>query len=313
MSQPERKDRRQDLRANRPESGAGCQRELWHSLSGGPAHGQAYHGDRELPARPAGNIRQRQEKDDHFWHSVLRQCLLESLVYKDIEQYGLIRLTDAGRKFNDKPKNIKLSINHDYEAEAADVQVEGSGGKSVLDQTLFSMLVKIRESVAKEQKLPPYVIFSESSLEEMATTYPCNLEELSKIGGVSAGKANKYGVKFAAAIKKYVEENEIERPGDFSTMKQVANKSVHKIHIIQNIDKKLPLDEIACNRGMKMIELIDEISSIVTSGTKLNLDYYLNDIIEEDLQDEVMDFFREMESGDLKEAFNELKDEGLSY
>lgn len=253
------------------------------------------------------------EKDAHFWNSVLRQCLLNSLVYKDIEQYGLIKLTDKGRKFLKKPVSIPISLNHDYSAQAAEVNVESAGGKSVLDPVMFDMLKKIREKVAKEQKLPPYVIFSEASLEEMASTYPCNLEELSKVSGVSKGKANKYGIAFASAIKKYVEENEIDRPSDFNTLKQVANKSVHKIHIIQNIDKKLPLDEIARMRGMKMVELIDEIETIVHSGTKLNLDYYLNEIIEEDLQEEIMDYFREMDSGDLKEAYDELKDEGLSY
>jgi len=253
------------------------------------------------------------EKDAHFWNSVLRQCLLSSLVYKDIEQYGLIKLTDAGRAFLKKPKSIKISLNHDYISQAADVQTQVSVGKSVLDPVLFDMLKKIRESVAKEQTLPPYVIFSEASLEEMSTTYPCNLDELSKVSGVSKGKANKYGLRFASAIKKYVEENDIDRPNDFNTLKQVANKSVHKIHIIQNIDKKLPLDEIARMRGMKFVELIDEIETIVSSGTKLNLDYYLNEIIEEDLQEEVMDYFREMESGDLNEAYNELKEEGLSF
>jgi ATP-dependent DNA helicase RecQ len=254
------------------------------------------------------------DHDEHFWNSVLRQCLLLSLVYKDIEQYGLIRLTDEGKKFITKPKSTMISLNHDFGAEdAADIQLESAGGKSVLDPVLFDMLTKLRDAVAKENKLPPYVIFSENSLEEMSTTYPCNLNELAKVSGVSKGKAEKYGLKFAAAIQKYVDENDIERPGDFTTMKQVANKSAHKIHIIQNIDKKLPLDEIARIRGMKMVELIEEIESIVTSGTKLNLDYYLNEIIEEDLQEEVMDYFREMESGNIGEAYNDLKDEGLSY
>ncbi len=253
------------------------------------------------------------DKDEHFWNSIMRQCLINSLVYKDIEQYGIIKLTDEGRAFLKKPRSIMISLNHNYEAEANDVQVESAGGKSVLDPILYDILKKVRESLAKEQKLPPYVIFGEASMEEMATVYPITLDELSKISGVSKGKAEKYGVRFVAAIKKYVDENEVERPNDFSTLKQVANKSVHKIHIIQSIDKKLPLDEIARTRGMKMVELIEEIETIVYSGTKLNLDYYLNDIIEEDLQEEVMDFFREMQSGDLREAFNELKEEGLSY
>ncbi|MFN0274162.1 MAG: DNA helicase RecQ [Chitinophagales bacterium] len=251
------------------------------------------------------------DKDDHFWNSILRQCLLNHLVYKDIEQYGLIKLTAEGKKFIDKPKSMMISLNHDYETDTSDVELENSGGKSVLDPELFALLASIRDRIAKEQKLPPYVIFSENSLEEMATMYPTTLEELVKISGVSKGKAEKFGEKIIEEISRYVEENEIEKPSEF-VMKQVANKSVHKIHIIQNIDKKLPLDEIARMRNMKFIELIDEIETIVSSGTKLNLDYYLNDIIEEDIQDEVFDYFRGTTEFDKNKAFNELKDEGLS-
>lgn len=251
------------------------------------------------------------EHDDHFWNSILRQCLLNHLVYKDIEQYGLIRLTDEGKKFMQKPKSMMVSLNHDYEGDTSDVELENNAGKSVLDPQLFEMLISIREKVAKENSLPPYVIFSENSLEEMATMYPTSIEELVKISGVSRGKAEKFGRKFIDVIDKYVEENDIEKPSEF-VMKQVANKSVHKIHIIQNIDKKLPLDEIARMRNMKFIELIDEIESIVSSGTKLNLDYYLNDIIEEDLQEEVFDYFRGTAEFDKNKAFNELKDEGLN-
>ena len=251
------------------------------------------------------------DKDDHFWNSILRQCLLNHLVYKDIEQYGLIKLTPEGKKFIDKPKSMMVSLNHDYEADTSDVEMENTGGKSVLDPTLFNILTSIRESVAKEHKLPPYVIFSENSLEEMATMYPTSMEELIKISGVSKGKADKFGKRFIEEIAVYVEENDVEKPSEF-VMKQVANKSVHKIHIIQNIDKKLPLEEIARMRGMKFIELIDEIESIVASGTKLNLDYYLNDIIEEDIQDEVFAYFRSTVAFDKNKAFNELRDEGLS-
>ncbi|MBC8045981.1 MAG: DNA helicase RecQ [Fimbriimonadaceae bacterium] len=251
------------------------------------------------------------EKDDHFWNSILRQCLLNHFVYKDIEQYGLIKLTDEGRKFIDKPKSVMVSLNHDFESDTSDIEMENTGGKSVLDPQLFEMLSSIREKVAKEHKLPPYVVFSENSLEEMATMYPTTMEELIKISGVSKGKADRFGEKFIEVIDQYVEENEIEKPSEF-VMKQVANKSVHKIYIIQNIDKKLPLEEIAKMRGMKFIELIDEIETIVSSGTRLNLDYYLNDIIEEDLQDEVFDYFRGTVAFDKDKAFNELKEEGLS-
>ncbi len=253
------------------------------------------------------------EKDDHFWNSIFRQCLLNHLVYKDIEQYGLIKFTDAGKKFIKTPKSMMISLNHDYETDTSDVEMESAGAKSVLDPVLFEMLIKIRDGIAKVQKLPPYVIFSENSLEEMATMYPCTLEELTKVSGVSKGKAEKFGKEMVAAISRYVEENEIERPTDFMTMKIMANKSADKIHIIQSIDKKLSLEEISRMRGISMINLITEIESIVSSGTKLNLNYYINDIIEEDLQEDVFDYFRTLTTLDLNKAFHDLKDEGLSF
>ncbi|MBC8173498.1 MAG: DNA helicase RecQ [Chitinophagales bacterium] len=251
------------------------------------------------------------EKDDHFWNSVFRQCLLFHLVYKDIEQYGLIKLNESGKTFIEKPKSTLISLNHDFDADTSDVEMENSAGKSVLDPMMFRILVSVRDKVAKEHSLPPYVIFSENSLEDMATMYPTTMEELIKISGVSKGKAEKFGADFIEAIDEYVIENEIDKPSEF-VMKQVANKSVHKIYIIQNIDKKLPLDEIAKMRNMKFIELIDEIESIVSSGTKLNLDYYLDELIEEDLQEDVFEYFRSMKTDDLKKAFNDLKDEGLN-
>jgi ATP-dependent DNA helicase RecQ len=253
------------------------------------------------------------EKDDHFWNSVLRQCLLNDFVYKDIEQYGLIKLTEKGKSFIKNPKSVMISLNHDFEADTSDVDMDNAAGKSVLDPELFEMLIKLRDSVAKEYKLPPYVIFSENSMEEMATMYPTTIDEISKISGISRGKGEKYGKKFIEMIKQYVEENEIERPSEF-VMKQVANKSVYKIQIIQNIDKKLSLEEIARSIGINMADLIGEIETIVSSGTKLNLDYYLDNIIEEDIQDDVFDYFRtKMKSPDLRTAFNDLKDDLLSY
>lgn len=253
------------------------------------------------------------EKDDHFWNSILRQCLLNHMVYKDIEQYGLIKLNDEGKKFIKTPKSIMISLNHDFDADTSDIEMEGSGGKSVLDPILFDMLLKIRDGIAKAEKLPPYVIFSENSLEEMATMYPCSLEELTKVSGVSKGKAEKFGKQFVATIARYVEENEIERPTDFMTMKQMANRSADKVHIIQSIDKKLTLEEIARGRGLTMPALITEIETIVSSGTKLNLNYYIDDIIEEDLQQDVFDYFRTLQKLDLNKAFHDLKDEGLSF
>lgn len=252
------------------------------------------------------------EKDDHFWNSVLRQCLLHEFVYKDIEQYGLIRLTEKGKVFIGKPRSVMISLNHDFDADTSDVDLDNAAGKSVLDPALFEMLVKLRDEVAKEQKLPPYVIFSENSLEEMATMYPCTLEELSKISGVSHGKAVKFGKKFVAFIKDYVDENEIEKPSEF-VMKQVANKSAFKVQIIQYIDKKMPLPDIARSIGLKFPDLIDEIETIVSSGTRLSLNYYLDDIIEPDLREEVHDYFLAMRTPDLRSAFSELKDEGLDF
>ncbi len=252
------------------------------------------------------------EKDDHFWNSVLRQCLLNEFVYKDIEQYGLIKLTDKGKEFIQKPKSVMISLNHDYEADTSDVDLDNAAGKSVLDPALMDMLVHLRDRVAKDAGLPPYVIFSENSLEEMATMYPTTTDEMVKISGVSKGKFDKYGKKFIELIADYVEENEIEKPSEF-VMKQVVNKSAYKVKIIQFIDKKMPLPDIAKSINMNFPDFIDEIETIVSSGTKLSLNYYLDDIVEQDLQEEVHDYFLSMKDLDMRSAFNDLKDEGLDF
>ncbi|MFI5171386.1 MAG: DNA helicase RecQ [Chitinophagales bacterium] len=252
------------------------------------------------------------EKDDHFWNSILRQCLLNEFVYKDIEQYGLIRLTQKGRDFIKHPFSVMISLNHDYETDTTDVDMDNAAGKSVLDPLLMDLLSTLRERVAKDAGLPPYVIFSENSLEEMATMYPTTMDEMVKISGVSKGKADKYGTKFLELIAEYVEENEIEKPSEF-VMKQVVNKSAHKVKIIQQIDKKVPLPEIAKNIGLNFPDFIDEIETIVSSGTKLSLNYYLDDLIESDLQEEMHDYFIDMKEADLVIAFNDLKDEGLTF
>ena len=252
------------------------------------------------------------EKDDHFWNSVLRQCLLNEFVYKDIEQYGLIRLTDKGKDFILHPKSVMISLNHDYEADTSDVDMDNAAGKSVLDPLLMDMLVSLRDRVAKDAGLPPYVIFSENSLEEMATMYPTTADEMIKISGVSKGKFEKYGKDFMELIGEYVEENEIEKPSEF-VMKQVVNKSAHKVKIIQFIDKKMPLPDIARSINLNFPDFVDEIETSVSSGTKLSLGYYLDDIIEADLQEEVHDYFLNMKTLDLREAFNDLKDEGLNF
>jgi len=177
------------------------------------------------------------EKDEHFWNSILRQCLLNEFILKDIEQYGVIKLTEKGREFIKKPKSVMISLNHDFEADTSDVDMENNASKSVLDPVLMDMLTKLRDKIAKDAKMPPYVIYSENSLEEMATMYPTTMDEIVKISGVSKGKADKYGKQFIDLIAQYVEENEIEKPSEF-VMKQVVNKSAHKVKIIQFIDKK---------------------------------------------------------------------------
>ena len=252
------------------------------------------------------------EKDDHFWNSILRQCLLNEFVYKDIEQYGLIKLTDKGRDFIKHPKSVMISLNHDYETDTTDIDLDNAAGKSVLDPLLMDLLTSLRERLAKEAGLPPYVIFSENSLEEMATMYPETMDEMVKISGVSKGKADKYGKEFLELISIYVEENEIEKPSEF-VMKQVVNKSAHKVKIIQLIDKKMPLPDIAKTIGLNFPDFIDEIETIVSSGTKLGLNYYLDDLIEEDIQETVHDYFIDMKTADLKKAFNDLSDEGLEF
>lgn len=252
------------------------------------------------------------EKDDHFWNSIMRQCLLNEFVYKDIEQYGTIKLTDKGRAFIVSPKSVMVSLNHDFEAETNEVDMENNVGKSVLDPILMDLLTALRDRIAKDASLPPYVIYSENSLEEMATMYPTTMDEIVKISGVSKGKADKYGKQFIELIADYVEENEIEKPSEF-VMKQVVNKSAHKVKIIQFIDKKVGLPEIAKSIGMNFPDFIDEIETIVTSGTKLSLNYYLNDLIEQDIQDTVHDYFIDMKTMDLKTAFNDLSDEGLTF
>ncbi len=249
------------------------------------------------------------DHDDHFWNSVLRQALLHNLIVKDIENYGVIKLSEKGRKFLQKPHSIMISINHDFD-NLEDTEAEG-GGTSALDPTLLNMLKDLRKQVAKEKKLPPFVLFQDPSLEDMATQYPTTVEELSHIIGVSKGKAVKYGRSFIEMIAQYVEENEIEKPSEM-VVKSVANRSASKVYIIQNIDKKIPLETIAEGKGIKMEELYDEMESIVSSGTRLNLDYYINDIIEEDRQDEVYDYFRTAHSDSLEDALVELGNENYS-
>jgi ATP-dependent DNA helicase RecQ len=250
--------------------------------------------------------------DANFWNSLIRQMMLEGMIRKDIEEYGLLKITDLGKKFLKKPYSIKVALNNNYEdAVGDDEEAANSGSPATLDPVLFDMLKDLRKQVAKEKNLPPFVIFLENSLEDMATNYPTSLQELEKIQGVSKGKAVRYGRKFVEMIAKYVEENEIEKPDDF-VMKSVVNKSGMKVFIIQNIDKKIPLETIARNKGLNLQDLLIEMETIVASGTRLNLDYCLEQELDENEQDDIFDYFKSCQDDNLDTAFEEFKDRDVS-
>lgn len=251
------------------------------------------------------------DKDEHHWNSVLRNALMLGLLDKDIEKYGTLKLTKKSVEFLKKPFDVKVSINHNFEDDGTDVVVEdGGGARAVLDPQMLDMLKDLRRKVGKEANLPPYVIFQDFSLEEMATKYPITMDELTGITGVSKGKAERYGKPFLTLIKKYVDDNEIDRPTDF-VVKSVAPKSTEKIKIIQAIDKRISIEEIAKSLGVKRGELIAEMERIVNSGTKLNIDYYLNDRLDEELLGYVYDYFRESESDSLDDAYEEFKNDDI--
>jgi len=250
--------------------------------------------------------------DANFWQSLIRQMLLEGFIRKDIEEYGLLKIEEPGRKFLKKPFAIKVSLNHKYEeAQAEEDSREANAVPAAADEVLLGMLKELRRQVGREKNLPPFVIFQENSLEDMATAYPTSMEELEKISGVSKGKALRFGRKFIDLISKYVEENEIEKPDDF-VMKSVVNKSGMKVFIIQNIDKKIPLETIARNKGLNLQDLLLEMETIVSSGTRLNLDYCLDEELDEDEMDEIFDYFKGSQDGNLVDAYEEFKDRDVS-
>lgn len=251
--------------------------------------------------------------DANFWQSLIRQMMLEGMIRKDIEEYGLLKITEKGHKFLKKPYSIMVALNHNYEEVAAvqEEEVAAADAAATLDTRLFDMLKDLRKQVAKEKGLPPFVIFLENSLEDMATNYPTTLEELEKIQGVSKGKALRYGRKFVELIARYVEENEIVKPDDF-VMKSVVNKSGMKVFIIQNIDKQIPLETIAKNKGLNLQDLLSEMETIVASGTKLNLDYCIEQELDEYEQEDIFDYFRASHDDNLDSAYEEFKDRDVS-
>ncbi|MFS2188842.1 MULTISPECIES: DNA helicase RecQ [Mucilaginibacter] len=246
------------------------------------------------------------EQGKNLWNSLLRQALLNNYISKDIDQYGLLRLTKSGIGFIENPHSIRFVLNKVMEAADDDNDDDGpkqSGG--ALDTQLLQMLKELRKKLAKQKGLPPFVIFQDPSLEEMCTHYPINTEELKQISGVGAGKALKFGKPFTDLIQKYVEDNDIDRPIDM-VIKSAANKSALKVFIIQNIDRHLNLDDIAASKGLTYEEILKEVETIVNSGTKLNLNYYIDEVIDEDKQEEVFDYFRTAEADSIDEALAEL-------
>jgi ATP-dependent DNA helicase RecQ len=246
------------------------------------------------------------DKDERFWNSVIRQTLIERLLLKDIDNYGLLKISKEGLDFLEDPTSVMMTLDHDYE-NTADDEFFASGGQktSATDKVLFALLKDLRKELAKKQNLPPFVIFQDPSLEDMAIQYPITIDELKNITGVGANKALKFGKSFAELIAKYVKENEIERPIDM-VVKSVVNKSGIKVYIIQNIDRKIALDDIAFAKGLTFDDLLTEIESIVASGTKLDISYYINDTLDREPQEDIFNYFKTAETDSIEVAINEL-------
>jgi ATP-dependent DNA helicase RecQ len=255
------------------------------------------------------------QMDEHFWFSLVRQMMVEDLIRKDIEEYGLLKLTDKGKAFLKKPYSLKLSLNHKFQDAEGDDEESTSAasgsGSSALDPVLLEMLKELRKEVGTQHKVPPFVVFLENSLEDMATVYPTTMAEMENIAGVSKGKALKYGRKFVDLIAKYVEENDIEKIDEF-VMKSVVNKSGLKVFIIQNIDKKIPLETISNMKGINLLDLLQEMETIVSSGTKLNLDYCIDDYVDEYDQDDIYEYLQSSDTGNIEEAYEEMKENNIS-
>lgn len=248
------------------------------------------------------------DRGDRFWTALIRQAILAGLLTKDIDNYGLLKLSEEGQEFLRQPQEFRIALDanfDDTESDDDDDFAGGAGSGGAADEKLFEMLKTLRKNVAKQKNLPPFVVFQDPSLEEMATNYPITIDELKNITGVGAGKAGKYGKPFIDLIKKYVEDNEIERPMDL-VVKSVVNKSGLKVYIIQNIDQKRSLDDMSDAKGLKLHELLSEIETIVASGTRIDIRYYINEVIDEERQEEVFEYFRNAESDSVAEALKEL-------
>ena len=247
------------------------------------------------------------DEEEKTWNAVIRQALIAGYIRKDVENYGLLKITEDGRDFMKNPKSFLIVEDKEFDDDETEGPMRG-GGSFAVDPELYSMLKDLRKKLSKHLQLPPYVIFQDPSLEAMATTYPVTIEELQNIPGVGAGKAKRYGQEFIDLIKRHVEENEIERPEDLR-VRTVANKSKLKVSIIQSIDMKVALDDIAISKGIDFDELLTEIEAIVNSGTKLDIDYFIESVMDEDRAEDIYEYFRESESDSIDDAIDELGDD----
>lgn len=246
-------------------------------------------------------------KDEHFWNAVIRQSLVGGFIAKDIETYGTLKLTDKGRAFIENPTSFMLIKERIFNTDdnGDEVIVAGGKGGGVFDEVLYDLLLDLRKSLSKQRNIPPFVIFQEPSLRDMCFQYPITMDELTNIQGVGNGKATRYGAPFLALIQNYVEENAIERPQDM-VVKSIINKSGLKVQLIQNIDRKLPLEDIGAAQGKSLEEVIEEIEAIVSSGTRVNINYYINDLLDPENQEEIYEYFSEAETDDVSEAYKEF-------
>ena len=247
------------------------------------------------------------DEEEKTWNAVIRQALIAGYIRKDVENYGLLKITEEGREFMKEPKSFMIVEDKEFDDDENEGPMRG-GGSFAVDPELYSMLKDLRKKLSKHLQLPPYVIFQDPSLEAMATTYPVTIDELQNIPGVGAGKAKRYGQEFIDLIKRHVEENEIERPEDLR-VRTVANKSKLKVSIIQSIDMKVALDDIAISKGIDFDELLTEIEAIVYSGTKLNIDYFIDSVMDDDRAEDIYEYFRESESDSIDDAIDELGDD----
>jgi len=251
------------------------------------------------------------DEDEKLLHAVIRQAMIAGFISKDIENYGLLKLTSNGKAYLKKPTSFPIVKDNEFDDEDEEPTTKNVGGTCAADDVLFSILKDLRKKMSKKLEVPPFVIFQDPSLEAMATSYPITMDELQNIPGVGAGKAKRYGEEFLKVIKEHVKENEIIRPEDLR-VRTVANKSKLKVSIIQSIDRKIALDDIAMAKGLEINELLDEIEAIVYSGTKINIDYFLQEIMDPEHIEEIFDYFSSAETDKIEPALDELGEDDFS-